>query len=327
MSFIAVNTDNPLGKRPLNLMSRQQGMGWFPSLGAASTPGDFDTNQAVLNELVSMGAITQQNANDIWAGTASLDDMAVNMTMINQALQLTGQVGTQTVTPIVGPTPAQAAGTVDASSESSWNSVLSYLQEWNANLKQLNSTAQQHARDSSWSPFVADLLSNQNSYNSLVSQYGTIYRAVYGHMPSGLEGFSGSFMGYLGQFDPLTAAAYATVLSAILIAAIAGYEYTLTLQTRAQALLQQQQTAGTMTNQAAVLRQQAAAAQAQGNTALANSLTAQANALQSQSTSVSTAASTAATASSFTAFLQNNMGLLAALAIGIVVLPPLIKKI
>jgi hypothetical protein len=327
MSFIEVNTDNPLGKRPLNLMARQQGMGWFSSLGAAPTPGDYDNNQAVLNQLVSMGAISFQDATDIFNGQASLDDMAVNMTMINQALQLTGQVGTPTVTPIVGPTQAQAAGTVDASSESSWNSVLSYLQAWNTNLKQLMSIAMQHPNDSAWTSFDRDLLSNQNSYNSLVNQYGTIYRAVYGHMPSGLEGFSGEFLGYMGQFDPATAAVYAAVLSAILIAAVAGYEYTLTLQTRAQSLLQQQQTAGTMTNQAATLRQQAAAAQAQGNTVLANSLTAQANALQAQSTTVSTAATTAATASSFTAFLQNNMALLAAVAIGIVVLPPLIKKI
>lgn len=102
MSFIAINTDNPLGNRPLNLMARSQALGW---LGAAPTPGDYDNNQAVLNQLVSMGAITFQDANDIWAGQASLDDMAVNMTMINQALQFTGQEASQTVAPLPPSSP------------------------------------------------------------------------------------------------------------------------------------------------------------------------------------------------------------------------------
>lgn len=93
MSFLRVSTQNPLGNRPLNLMSRNQGMGWF---GAAPTPGDYDNNEQVLGELVAMGAITQQNATDIFNGDASLDDMAVNMTMINQALQMTGQAGAAT---------------------------------------------------------------------------------------------------------------------------------------------------------------------------------------------------------------------------------------
>ena len=101
MSFINVSTENPLGNRPLNLMARQQGMGW---LGAV-TPGDYDNNQAVLNQLVSMGAITFQDANDIWAGQASLDDMAVNMTMINQALQFTGQAGAQVAQPLPPSSP------------------------------------------------------------------------------------------------------------------------------------------------------------------------------------------------------------------------------
>lgn len=323
MSFLAVNTNNPLGQRPLNHMVRSQTLGW---LGQASgpTPGDYDNNQGVLNQLVSMGAITLQDASDIWDGQASLDDMAVNMTMINQALQMSGQQGVATVTPI-GPTQAQASGTVDATSETSWTSALSYLQAWNANLKQILALAAAHPGDQSWASVEADLLNSQKQYNSLVGQYSTIYRAVYGHIPPGLQGYGS--LGYLAQFDPVTAAVYATVLSAILIAAVAGYEYTLTLQTRANALLQQQQTAGTMTNQAATLRAQAAAAQAQGNTALANQLMAQANALQSQATTVSTAVTTAATATSFTSFLQNNIGMLIAAAIGIVVLPPLIKKL
>jgi len=97
MAFVEISTENPLGKRPLNLMARQQNLGW---LGAAPTPGDYDNNQAVLGQLVAMGAISQDDANMIWAGSASLDDMAVNMTMINQALALTGQMGAQTVQPL-----------------------------------------------------------------------------------------------------------------------------------------------------------------------------------------------------------------------------------
>lgn len=315
MSFININTDNPLGQRPLNLMSRQQGMGWLGA--AAPTPGDYDNNQGVLNALVSMGAISFQDATDIFNGQASLDDMAVNMTMINQALQMSGQQGSATA--------QQLPSGVDASSESSWTSVLTNLQNWNANLKNLAAIAAQHPSDSNWASFDTDLLNNQKQYNSVSEQYSTIYRAVYGHMPPGLSGYGS--LGYLGQFDPGTAVAYAAGLSALLIAAVAGYEYTLTLQTRAQALLQQQQTAGTMTNQAAALRQQAAVAQAQGNTPLANSLNARADALQQQSTSVSTAATVATTATSATAFLQKNIGLIIVAALGIVALPPLIKKL
>jgi hypothetical protein len=304
MSFIAIVTDNPLGKRPLNLMARHQGMGW---LGAASTPGDFDNNQAVLNQLVSMGAITQQDATDIFDGKASLDDMAVNMMMINQALQMTGQQGTPTVTPIVGPTQAQAAGTVDASSETSWYSALSYLQAWNTNLNELESTIAQHVHDSTWAPFAQDVAKNQQQYASVASKFTDIYRAVYGHIPSGLSGDWN--LGYLGQFDPVTAAAYAALLIGVTGAAIAGYEYTVALKTREQALLQQQQNAGTMTNQAA-------AAYARGDTATGNALMAQA-----QKTS------TAAQATSFTGFLQQNAAMLALVALGIVALPPLIKKL
>jgi len=100
MAFIAISTENPTGRRPLNLMARNQGMGWLGDLGA--TPGDYDNNQPLLNQLVAMGAITQQNANDIWNGQASLDDMAVNMTMINQALQMIGQAGTPAPAPVPG---------------------------------------------------------------------------------------------------------------------------------------------------------------------------------------------------------------------------------
>ena len=105
MAFVAISTENPLAQRPLNFMARHQGMGWF-SLGAAPTPGDYDNNQQVLGQLVAMGAITQQDATDIWNGDASLDDMAVNMTMINQALQITGQAGAQVSQPLPPSTPA-----------------------------------------------------------------------------------------------------------------------------------------------------------------------------------------------------------------------------
>jgi len=109
MSFIAMETQNPLGQRPLNLMSRSQGLGW---LGAAPTPGDYDNNQQVLGQLVAMGAISQDDANNIWAGTASLDDMPVNMTMINQALALTGQQGAQVVQPLPPSSPSTPSGTL-----------------------------------------------------------------------------------------------------------------------------------------------------------------------------------------------------------------------
>jgi hypothetical protein len=308
MSFIAINTDNPLGRRPLNLMARSQALGWLGDMAAAPTPGDYDNNQAVLNQLVSMGAISFQDATDIFNGQASLDDMAVNMTMINQALQMTGQSGASIPAPLPGALPASSAsgGNVDASSEGSWNTALNTLQQWNATLKQVASIAMQHPNDPSWASLDRDLLNNQNQYNSAVAQFNDIYRAVYGHVAPGL---SGDFLGWLGQFDPVSAVGYAALLIAVTGAAIAGYEYAQALRTRAQAQLQQQQTAGTIANQAA-------AAYARGDTATGDALMARA-----------TTTSTAAETTSFTAFLQKNAAMLALVALGIVALPPLIKKL
>lgn len=110
MSFVAVSTGNPLGQRPLNFMMRHQGppvyaglLGW---IGAAATPGDYDTNPGVLAALVSMGAITQAQSNAIDAGTLSLDDLPVTMTMINEAISEQGGVSQSTVLPLPGVAPA-----------------------------------------------------------------------------------------------------------------------------------------------------------------------------------------------------------------------------
>jgi hypothetical protein len=88
MAHVAMDTANPLGQRPFTAMGRLDAF-----VGPVPMPGDYDNNQNVLAALVSMGAITQQNATDIFDGHASLDDMAVNMTMISAALQQTGQAG------------------------------------------------------------------------------------------------------------------------------------------------------------------------------------------------------------------------------------------
>ena len=131
MPFVQISTENPLGNRPLNLMARQQGMGWLGT--AAPTPGDYDNNQAVLGALVAMGAITQDDANQIWAGSASLDDTAVNMTMINQALQIIGQSGAQIPQPLppststpLPPTPAPAAAPAGSTAQLPGGSTLLY---------------------------------------------------------------------------------------------------------------------------------------------------------------------------------------------------------
>lgn len=104
MAFLQVSTTNPLGQRPLNFMMTHQGppvyaglLGW---IGAAATPGDYDTNTQVLGALVSMGAISPDESAQIDAGTLSLDDLPVTMTMINEALSETGQTGAQTVLPL-----------------------------------------------------------------------------------------------------------------------------------------------------------------------------------------------------------------------------------
>jgi hypothetical protein len=339
MSFIAISTNNPLGQRPLTLMSRPQGMGWLGLgwLGAVSagggmgdaanpTPGDYDNNQQVLGELVAMGAISQDDANNIWAGTASLDDMAVNMTMINQALQLTGQSGVATPAPLPG---AISSGGVDSSSESSWNAALNYLQEWNAALKEVSAIAMQHPNDPAWRTLDANLLNSQNQYNSTSNQFNTIYRAVYGHVAPGL---SGGILGWLGQFDPATAAIYAAVLTSVTVLAYAGYQYSLSLKTQAQALLQQSQTAGAVTNaaiaQANALRQQAATALAQGNTALAAQLNAQADALIARATTMATTPpGSQPQGTNWAAWIQQNMAMVAIVILGITLGPPLIKKV
>lgn len=95
---------NPLGQRPLNFMMKHQGppvyaglLGW---IGAAATPGDYDTNTQVLGALVSMGAISPDESAQIDAGTLSLDDLPVTMTMINEALSEAGRPGAPTVLPL-----------------------------------------------------------------------------------------------------------------------------------------------------------------------------------------------------------------------------------
>lgn len=119
MPIIAMNTDNPLGQRPFGAMGGGPArLGWMgaATTGPAATPGDFDNNQAVLAQLVSMGAITAQNAADILDGKLSLDDEPqVTMSVINSALSFAGQQGL----PIAATNPA-ITNVVAKAPTSSW---------------------------------------------------------------------------------------------------------------------------------------------------------------------------------------------------------------
>ncbi len=286
MSFIAMETNNPLGQRPLNLMSRQQGMGWLGATGP--TPGDFDNNQQVLGELVSMGAITQQDATDIWEGQASLDDMAVNMSMINAALQLTGQPGAQTVMPLPGASDGGAQ-------------VVPY-------------TPLPSAPAGSTLPIAPVVTSaGQIPPGSVIS-----WTVSYTVATLGINGgpapssFIASFAAALSKYN------YSMVSSKILASPVTGV-----LGGIAQIQFQILDSIGN-----------ALLTDAQSNlTALANSLTGNSVTASSIPQVISTPGAGGApnnppgAAPSFTSFLEQNAGMLAGLAVAIVVLPGLIKKL
>lgn len=284
MSFVAISTNNPLGQRPLNLMARHQGMGWFadvPNLGAAPTPGDYDTNQQVLGQLVAMGAITQQDATDIWNGDASLDDMAVNMTMINQALQFSGQAAAQTVAPLPADTHTVAQ-------------VIPY-------------------KPAPPTPAPGSTSAAQIPTGSVISwtvSYSVAVVGVNGGPPP--SSFIASFQSALSQFG------YTFIGAKILQSPLTGV-----LGGAAQIQFQILDNVGN-----------ALATDAQANlTALANKLTGNSVVASSipqviaLATSGGTPQNPAGAPASITSFLEGNVGLLAAVAIAIVVLPPLIKKL
>ena len=272
MSFVQISTENPLGNRPLNLMARHQGMGW---LGAV-TPGDYDNNQAVLNQLVSMGAITFQDANDIWAGQASLDDMAVNMTMINQALQFTGQSGAQVAQPLppssssatvvpYTPTPASNPPIAPSAAQVPSGSTLLYTATVVGGVGDLTLSP-----DSAMSQFAAQLSAHGMTVTSSVNDESVLNK-LFG---------TGAPINF--QFQIRDSVGHALFSDAKSVAD-------------------------------GVLRQVV------GNNVTTSNL--------SITSTPSAPGVTPAGGPSAVSFLENNVGMLALLALGIVVLPPLIKKL
>lgn len=288
MAFIAISTENPLGQRPLNLMSRHQGLGW---LAAAPTPGDYDNNQAVLGQLVAMGAITQQDATDIWNGDASLDDMAVNMTMINQALAMTGQAGAQTVQPLPGAPPAPGA------SAGGGATIVPYTP-----------TPAKPTVPPTTGQVAAQIPSG--AVIAWTVSYSVAVAGINGGPPP--SSFISSFQGQLGQFG------YSFLGAKILDSPVTGV-----LGGTAQIQFQILDNVGN-----------ALATDAQGNlTALANKLTGNSVTASSvpQVISLPSAGGTptnpAGQPVGFASFLEQNAGLLAALVLAVVIVPPLIKKL
>lgn len=107
----------------------------------------------------------------------------------------------------------------------------------------------------------------QNTNEQAISEFTSIYRAVYGSVPPGLSG--------MGQFDPATLATYAGVAAALTIVAglaYTAYTFAQAANTKAQAALTQAQTGQTAETNSTSLAQQAAAAYAAGNQALGDQL-------------------------------------------------------
>jgi hypothetical protein len=109
----------------------------------------------------------------------------------------------------------------------------------------------------------------QKTNEQAISEFTTIYRAVYGTVPPGLSG--------LGQFDPVSLLTIGGVTAAIgIVAALAydAYQYSLAAQTAANAKMVQANTTATAETNSTSLSQQAAAAYAAGNQALGDQLSA-----------------------------------------------------
>lgn len=181
MSFVSISTANPLGKRPLNFMMRHQSppvyaglLGW---IGAAATPGDYDTDTQVLGALVSMGAISAAEAAQIDAGTLSLDDLPVNMTMINEAISEAGGVSQQTVLPLPGVapvsitplmSPAATPSAITGPAQIPTGSTIAYTLSWSPGIGNLTlSTA---AVEAAFAKALASLQSQMSVISSSVTQ-------------------------------------------------------------------------------------------------------------------------------------------------------------
>lgn len=289
--------------------------GW-PMLGAMGTPPDQTTiaelvvnggyDMGTINTLITMGASNEQlqalpypaSANERAAGITNL------MNQLGGAQAAPGAPATSAGSypqSAVPTTISTAFGVYDLTQQASWdaiNAVFSNVQQ------QLNELGRMLPKD----PVVIGKIQD---FNALVGQWTGYYQQTFGTSPSPIPFASYSTLGGLG-IAPLAIAGIAVAVAALLASIYPIYQWASGYKTQALANLQAQQ------NQAA-LSKALADAQAKGDTATANKI-------------LSTMAITGGTApqppgaTNWSAWLQQNMGLLIFGLAAMVIVPPLLRK-
>lgn len=165
----------------------------------------------------------------------------------------------------------------------------------------------------------ADVLTARKQQNNLAQQFTTVYRAVTGSVPPGIQGMRG--LGAARGLGAIAVPAWAVVTVISLLSASALlWEYIQALQTRASAALLAEQNRATLLAQATQKDQQAAAAQAAGNVNEARRLADEAQQLRNQ------AGAPTGGQQDFNQWFQDNWQWLAVVALGIVIVPPLLER-
>lgn len=279
-----------------------------------------------INSLVAQGASSAQ-LQSLWDNTApNTPDFS------NAALSLLMQLSGAGAPPITGATmQTSAAGAaygaasmvvqygsqaLDMSLDSSWQYLNSQFQTIQ---QQLNALVKQFPGDADVSNYVGQ-------FNSLAMQFASAWQQAYGSsMAPAVVSLSG--MGTLG--NPLLIAGLVALVAGIAAGLYILYQQIKLKQTQAYtAQTQATSTAATASALTSTYQQtvnQANAALAAGNSTLYNQLMTQANntAAQIQKLGGSVAPATLTAG----AWFQSNWGWLALVFAGVVILPPLIKKI
>ena len=289
-----------------------------------------------INYLSSIGATDAQLQN-LWnnyaAGSADFNVAASQL-----ASSLTGLAAP--TSPAAGypqaavPTTVSSAwGVYDLTQEASWNAISGLFTTVQ---QQLNALARSAPND-------PDVIDHVSQFNSLVGQWAGYYSQAFGSAPSPLPMASipggGSMSGTLGVIPVIIAGALVAGVVVLLASLYAIYTWGQTKKTQIAATQQVQGSAVTgAQNTSNTLLQQAAALIAQANSlppaasSQAATLRAQAAVMQQQAAnivgqSLSTTSPLISSPSALTTWFTQNWIGVAAVIIGIAVLPGLIKKL
>lgn len=230
-------------------------------------------------------------------------------------------------------TVSSAWGAYDLTQEASWRAIANLFTTVQ---QQLNSIARLAPND-------PDVISHVQQFNSLVVQWAGYYTQAFGSAPSPLPMASipggGSMSGTLGVIPVAIAAALIAGVVVLLGSLYAIYTWgqtkkaqiTATAQVQGQVVTGSQGTINTLLSQAATEYADADAAAAAGNVALAAQKRAHAAELQREAAVLagqlnSTTLPGVAVAPLTNWFTQNWMAV-AAVLVGLAILPPLIKKL